>query len=156
MIYLILTLAISALSAPLIYLLGKRSDKIASLILSITLLVNLSLILLTIPTILADGMYVESYYWIPTLGSHFTLFVDGISLSMAIVTLILCLAATVYSTKYFESGIDSSYYAFVSLLVVGLVGVFITSNLLAFYFFWELMIIPSYFIIARWGYHDAH
>jgi NADH-quinone oxidoreductase subunit M len=48
------------------------------------------------------------------------------------------------------------YYALLSLLFVGLVGVFITSNLLFFYFCWELMLVPAYFIIGGWGYKDSY
>jgi proton-translocating NADH-quinone oxidoreductase chain M len=48
------------------------------------------------------------------------------------------------------------YYALLCLLTVGLVGVFITSNLLLFYFFWELMLVPAFFIIGTWGDKDSH
>ena len=39
---------------------------------------------------------------------------------------------------------------------MGLVGVFITSNLMLFYFCWELMLIPAYFIVGNWGYRDSY
>ena len=42
------------------------------------------------------------------------------------------------------------------MLTVGLVGVFITSNLILFYFCWELMLVPAYFIIGEWGYKDSY
>jgi NADH-quinone oxidoreductase subunit M len=48
------------------------------------------------------------------------------------------------------------YYALLSLLSIGLVGVFITSNLLLFYFCWELMLVPAYFIIGGWGYREPY
>jgi NADH-quinone oxidoreductase subunit M len=48
------------------------------------------------------------------------------------------------------------YYALLSLLSVGLVGVFITSNLLLFYFCWELMLVPAYFIVGGWGYKESY
>jgi NADH-quinone oxidoreductase subunit M len=48
------------------------------------------------------------------------------------------------------------YYALLCMLSVGLVGVFITSNLLLFYFCWELMLVPAYFIIGEWGYRDSY
>jgi NADH-quinone oxidoreductase subunit M len=48
------------------------------------------------------------------------------------------------------------YYALLSMLTVGLVGVFITSNLILFYFCWELMLIPAFFIIGEWGYKDSY
>jgi NADH-quinone oxidoreductase subunit M len=126
------------------------------LILALISIVSLCILVTLIPTVLNEGQYIESYYWIPTLGSAFTLFVDGISLSLAIATLILVAAATVYSINYMEEKKSlPEYYALMSLLTIGLVGVFITSNLLLFYFCWELMLVPTYFIIGGWGYKDS-
>jgi NADH-quinone oxidoreductase subunit M len=153
---LLIALMLPALAIPVVYGIGKKSAKTAALILAILSLVSLSLLLTLIPTVLNEGQYIESYYWIPTLGSAFTLFVDGISLSLAIVTLMLVSAATVYSINYMEEKSSlPQYYALLSLLTIGLVGVFITSNLLLFYFCWELMLVPTYFIIGGWGYKDS-
>jgi NADH-quinone oxidoreductase subunit M len=153
---LLIALMLPALAIPIVYGVGKKSAKTAALILTLLSIVSLSLILTLIPTVLNEGQYIESYYWIPTLGSAFTLFVDGISLSLAIVTLILVAASTVYSINYMEEKKSlPAYYALMSLLTIGLVGVFITSNLLLFYFCWELMLVPTYFIIGGWGYRDS-
>ena len=153
---LLIALMLPALAIPIVYGVGKKSAKIGAMILAILSLVSLSLILTLIPTVLNEGQYVESYYWIPTLGSAFTLFVDGISLSLAIVTLILVAACTIYSINYMDEKKSlPEYYALMSLLTIGLVGVFITSNLLLFYFCWELMLVPTYFIIGGWGYKDS-
>jgi proton-translocating NADH-quinone oxidoreductase chain M len=139
-----------------VYGVGKKSAKAAALILTLISIISLSMLLTLVPTVLNEGQYVESYYWIPTLGSAFTLFVDGISLSLAIATLILVAACTVYSINYMEEKTSlPEYYALISLLTIGLVGVFITSNLLLFYFCWELMLVPTYFIIGGWGYRDS-
>jgi NADH-quinone oxidoreductase subunit M len=153
---LLIALMLPALAIPVVYGVGKKSAKTAALILTLISLVSLSILLTLIPTVLNEGQYIESYYWIPTLGSAFTLFVDGISLSLAIVTLILVAACTVYSINYMEEKSSlPEYYALMSLLTIGLVGVFITSNLLLFYFCWELMLVPTYFIIGGWGYKDS-
>jgi NADH-quinone oxidoreductase subunit M len=153
---LLIALMLPVLAIPIVYGVGRKSAKIAALILTVLSLVSLSLLLTLIPTVLSEGQYIESYYWIPTLGSAFTLFVDGISLSLAIVTLILVSACTLYSINYMsEKKSLPEYYALMSLLTIGLVGVFITSNLLLFYFCWELMLVPTYFIIGGWGYRDS-
>ena len=153
---LLIALMLPVLAIPIVYGIGKKSAKIAALILAILSLISLSLLLTLVPTVLNEGQYIESYYWIPSLGSAFTLFVDGISLSLAIVTLILVAAATVFSINYMEEKKSlPQYYALMSLLKIGLVGVFITSNLLLFYFCWELMLVPTYFIIGGWGYKDS-
>jgi NADH-quinone oxidoreductase subunit M len=76
---------------------------------------------------------------------------------MAIITLILILTAAIFSINYMQEkkGL-AEYYALLTLLSVGLVGVFITSNLMLFYFCWELMLLPSYFIIGGWGYREPY
>jgi NADH-quinone oxidoreductase subunit M len=147
------------LAVPLVYLVGRKSAKWAAILIALIALVTLSLILTTVPTILnsVDHRYVESYTWIPVLNSQFTLFVDGISLSMAIITMVLVLAASLYSINYMEGKKNLAvFYALIELLFVGLVGVFITSNLLFFYFCWELMLVPAFFIVGGWGYKDSY
>jgi proton-translocating NADH-quinone oxidoreductase chain M len=82
---------------------------------------------------------------------------DGVSASIAIITLVLILAAAMFSPRYMEGKKNLPvYYTLLSLLSVGLVGVFITSNFLLFYFCWELMLVPAYFIIGGWGYRESY
>jgi len=157
---LLASLLIPALGFPFVYLAGKKSSKAAAVALIAATLVVLGLVLTTVPAVLngPNNRYEESYTWIPVvLNSQFTLFVDGISLSMVIMTMVIILAATLFSINYMEGKKNlATYYALMSLLTVGLVGVFIASNLLLFYFFWELMIIPAYFILGNWGYKDSY
>jgi len=156
---LLLTLLLPTLTVPFVYLLGRKSSKIASFLVALICIINIALLSTTVPSILngADHKYVESYYWIPVLHSSFTLFVDGISFSMAIITLILILTAALFSINYMQErkGL-AEYYALLTLLSIGLVGVFITSNLMLFYFCWELMLVPTYFIIGGWGYKEPY
>jgi len=156
---LLITLLLPTLAVPFVYLLGKKSSKTAAFLVALICIVNIALLSTTVPSILdgADHKYVESYYWIPVLHSSFTLFVDGISFSMAIITLILILTATLFSINYMQErkGL-AEYYALLTLLSIGLVGVFITSNLMLFYFCWELMLVPAYFIIGGWGYKEPY
>jgi NADH-quinone oxidoreductase subunit M len=153
-------LLLPTLAVPIIYLVGKKSAKAAAILLALVALVDIALLLTTVPIILdaaAGYKYVESYVWIPVLGSSFTLFVDGISLSMAITTLILILAVALFSVNYMQKkkGL-AEYYVLLTLLSIGLVGVFITSNLMLFYFCWELMLVPAYFMIGGWGYKEPY
>lgn len=156
---LLLTLLLPTLAVPFVYLLGRKSSKKAAFLVALICIVNIALLSTTVPSILndADHRYFESYYWIPVLHSSFTLFVDGISFSMAIITLILILTATLFSINYMQEkkGL-AEYYALLTLLSIGLVGVFITSNLMLFYFCWELMLVPTYFIIGGWGYKEPY
>ncbi|MBX5328906.1 MAG: NADH-quinone oxidoreductase subunit M [Candidatus Bathyarchaeota archaeon] len=156
---LLLTLLLPTLAVPFVYLLGRKSSKTAAFLVALICIINIAVLSTTVPSILngADHKYVESYYWIPVLHSSFTLFVDGISFSMAIITLILILTATLFSINYMQErkGL-AEYYALLTLLSIGLVGVFITSNLMLFYFCWELMLVPTYFIIGGWGYREPY
>jgi NADH-quinone oxidoreductase subunit M len=157
---LLAVLVLPIVAVPFIYAAGRKSAKAAALLLSAIALTTLSLILTTVPGILnsSNGAVTESYTWIPMLNNtQFTLSVDGISISMAIVTMVLMLVAAIYSINYMAGKKNlPAYYALLSLLFVGLVGVFITSNLLFFYFCWELMLVPAYFIIGGWGYKDSY
>jgi len=153
---LLIALMLPALAIPVVYGIGRKSAKIAAIFLALISIASLSMLLSLVPTVLENDVYTESYTWIPTLGSDFTLFVDGISLSLAIATLILVAACVIYSINYMEEKNSlPQYYALLSLLTIGLIGVFITSNLLLFYFCWELMLVPTYFIIGGWGYRDS-
>lgn len=157
---LLLTLLLPTLGVPFVYLTGKKSAKAAAILVALIAIADITLLSTTVPIVLdaaTEHKYVESYYWIPILGSSFTLFVDGISLSMAIITLILILTAALFSVNYMQEKKSlAEYYALLTLLSIGLVGVFITSNLMLFYFCWELMLVPTYFIIGGWGYKDPY
>jgi NADH-quinone oxidoreductase subunit M len=157
---LLLTLLLPALAVPIVYLTGRKSPKAAAIFVALIALADVALLLTTVPVLLdpiGGHQYVESYYWIPVLQSSFTLFVDGVSLSMAIITLILILVAALFSVNYMHGkpGL-AEYYALLTLLFIGLVGVFIASNLMLFYFCWELMLVPTYFIIGGWGYKEPY
>ncbi len=156
-ISLLLIFLLPILSVPFVYIAGKKSSKAAGTLVALVGIANIGLVLTTLPTVLTNSIYTESYAWIPVLNSHFSLFLDGISASIAIVTLVLITAAAVFSIRYMESRKNLPvYYSLLSLLSVGLVGVFITSNFLLFYFCWELMLVPAYFIIGGWGYRDSY
>jgi NADH-quinone oxidoreductase subunit M len=157
---LLLTLLLPTLAVPVVYVTGRKSSKAAAILIALIAIADIALLSTTVPIILdptTAHKYVESYYWIPVLNSSFTLFVDGVSLSMAIITLILILTTALFSVNYMQGkkGL-AEYYALLTLLSIGLVGVFITSNLMLFYFCWELMLVPAYFIIGGWGYREPY
>ena len=94
--------AIPTLSIPFVYLVGKKSAKAAAFFVAIIALVNIGLLLSTVPTILnsANHQYIESYTWITVIHASFTLFTDGISVSIALVSLILMVVASLFSITY--------------------------------------------------------
>jgi NADH-quinone oxidoreductase subunit M len=157
MVALLLVFLLPTLGIPIVYLTGKQSPRAAAIIVALIALANTGLLLTTVPTVLnaPDHMYIEPYEWISILESEFTLFVDGISVSLAIITSVLIIAAALFSINYMEGKKNLAvYYTLLTMLSLGLVGVFITSNILLFYFCWELMLVPAYFIIGGWGYRS--
>ena len=151
--------AIPTLSIPFVYLTGKKSPKAAAIFIALIALVNIALLLTTVPTILNSSthQYIEPYTWISVITTSFTLFADGISVSIALVSLILILVAALFSISYMAGKKNLPvFYALLCMLTVGSVGVFLTSNLILFYFCWELMLVPAYFIIGEWGYKDSY
>jgi NADH-quinone oxidoreductase subunit M len=156
---LLFMLMLPALAVPFVYLIGRKSAKAAAVVIALMALAEMALLSTTIPTILgaANQRYVESYNWIPILHSSLTLFVDGVSFSMALVTLVLVFAAALFSINYMQGKKNLAlYYTLLVILSIGLVGVFITSSLLFFYFCWELMLVPAYFIIGQWGFKESY
>jgi len=91
--------------------------------------------------------------WIPDFGINFHLAMDGLSLLMLTLTFFLGLAAVL--TSWHEIGYRVGFYYFNILWVLaGITGVFLTMDLFLFYFFWEVMLIPMFFLIVIWGHEN--
>jgi NADH-quinone oxidoreductase subunit M len=157
---LLIILVLFTVAIPTTYLAERKYTGSGAAILSLVAMTSFILILSIIPSILdpaSNHRYVETYYWIPQINASFSLFLDGISLSLASIALVIIAAVSAYSHNYMQDRKNlGQYYALTTLLSLGLMGIFITSNLLLFYFFWELILIPSYFIIGEWGSHDSY
>jgi NADH-quinone oxidoreductase subunit M len=88
--------------------------------------------------------------WVPALGSRFSLSMDGMAKMLCLLTAVslpLVFIAT-YKNTYNKPG---SFYGLMLLMQAGLMGVFLASDALLFYFFWELALIPAYFLSSIWG-----
>ncbi len=88
--------------------------------------------------------------WLPALGSRFTLSLDGMAKMLTLLTAVsypLVFGAT-YKNDYEKPG---NFYGLMLLLQAGLMGVFLSADCLLFYFFWELALIPAYFLCSQWG-----
>jgi hypothetical protein len=88
--------------------------------------------------------------WIPDWGITYYLGVDGISLFMVLLTTFTMPLAVLGSFNYIKQH-ERSYYALLLVLTTGMLGVFVALDLFVFYVFWEIMLIPMYFIIGVWG-----
>lgn len=102
----------------------------------------------------ATGFYVAGKLsWIPALGINVILKVDGLSLVLVGLTTLLGVIAVVSSWS--EINVSRGFFQFNILWVMaGVVGVFCAYDLFLFFFFWEVMLIPMYFLIAIWGHED--
>lgn len=86
--------------------------------------------------------------WMPALGARFSLSADGMAAMLCLLTgIIMPIVVMLDSSKQREA----SYYGLLLLAQAGLMGVFLASDALLFYFFWELALIPVYFLCSRWG-----
>jgi NADH-quinone oxidoreductase subunit M len=91
--------------------------------------------------------------WIPVLGIRFHLGMDGLSLLLVLLTTFLGLISVVTSWTEITERVGFFHFQLMWTLA-GIVGVFLALDLFLFYFFWELMLIPMYFLIALWGHEN--
>lgn len=92
---------------------------------------------------------VAEYQWNERLGTYFSFGVDGLSYPLVALTNLLTLVAIAVSTQINER--IKGYYILLLLLEAATMGVFLTQGWALFYVFWELVLIPLFFLIDRWG-----
>lgn len=103
-----------------------------------------------LPTRLPGYLLLEDTPWIPAFGIRYTLGLDGLSLLMVMLTAVTFCVALLVSWK----GIQERTALFLALLLAmesGIMGVFLALDLALFYLFWEVMLIPMFFLIGIWG-----
>src|SRR5437016_7244626 len=93
---------------------------------------------------------VERADWIPSLGAKYMVGVDGISLLLVMLTTVISFLSILSSWNAIEDRLKE-YYAMFLLLETGMIGVFLSLDFFLFYVFWELVLVPMYFIIGIWG-----
>jgi len=90
--------------------------------------------------------------WVPAIGLRFHLGVDGVSLPLIVLTALLTALCLVYLRRYLpEPGRPRALVGLLLLLEVGMIGTFCALDLLLFFVFFEVVLIPMYFVIAVWG-----
>jgi len=97
-----------------------------------------------------DFQFVELAQWIPSIGASYHLGIDGLSLLLVMLTTLLGFISILSSWNAIENRLKE-YYSFFLLLQTAMLGVFISLDFLLFFVFWELVLVPMYFIIAIWG-----
>ncbi len=96
-----------------------------------------------------------NWAWIPRLGIRFHLGMDGLSLLMIVLTYFLGVAGVLASWTGITERVAFFHFNLLWVLA-GVIGVFLALDLFLFYFFWELMLVPMYFLIGIWGHENRN
>jgi NADH-quinone oxidoreductase subunit M len=97
-----------------------------------------------------DFQFEEHANWIPSIGASYHLGIDGFSLLLVMLTTLLGFLSILSSWNAIQERLKE-YYAMFLVLQTAMLGVFMSLDFLLFFVFWELVLIPMYFIIAIWG-----
>src|SRR5918999_4366799 len=90
--------------------------------------------------------------WISAIGANYHVGVDGISLPLFELTLLISFLSMIYTWRYLpEPGRPKAFVALIMLLETGMAGTFVAFDLVLFFVFWELVLVPMYFLIGIWG-----
>jgi NADH-quinone oxidoreductase subunit M len=98
----------------------------------------------------AEMQFVEDYWWVQSYGISYKLGIDGISLLLVLLTTFLTVLCILSSWKAIEVRVKEFMISFL-LLETGMVGALVSLDLILFYVFWEVMLIPMYLLIGVWG-----
>jgi NADH-quinone oxidoreductase subunit M len=152
--WLLISLLILIVGSPIVYLIGRKYEKVSgwSAVLFACLAAALFVVTAGYGVINGTPVY-ESYSWGNALLSlDFVLFADGLSTPITAIVMIMSALATIYSIPYLKKETNKgAYFALMLLYIAGMAGVVLATNLLQFFVFWELMLIPSWAMIVRWG-----
>ena len=103
-------------------------------------------------SLLPHNRWIEQldWNWIPSFGIHFHLAMDGLSLLLLMLTFFLGIVSVLVSWNEIQERVGFFHLNLLWVLA-GITGVFLALDLFLFYFAWELMLVPMYFLIALWG-----
>ena len=153
LIYLIVILLAGAFFS---WITGKYSSVLPRIIsiaaLSVDLIIIILFVLHSMPSD-KDWLTDIKLEWIPAFGISLHLALDGLSLVMLILTFFLGIVSVIISWKEIDSEVGFFHFNLL-LILAGITGVFLSLDLFLFYFFWELMLVPMYFLIGIWGHEN--
>jgi NADH-quinone oxidoreductase subunit M len=154
---LVLLLIIPLLGGLLAWAVSQRSNRLCRCFSLIALFADLAV--LVILSVQYASNRNEQWFafvkwsWIPQLGVSFELGADGLSLLLLWLTVILGIFAVASSWSEIQERVGFFHFNLM-LILVGIMGVFTALDLFLFYFFWELMLVPMYFLISIWGHEN--
>jgi NADH-quinone oxidoreductase subunit M len=100
-----------------------------------------------------DGLQYElDVSWISAIGARYHVGIDGISMPLYVLTFLLSFLCAVYTWRFVpDPGRTKAFLALTLLLETGMAGTFIAFDLILFFVFWEMVLVPMYFLIGIWG-----
>jgi NADH-quinone oxidoreductase subunit M len=158
-----LAVLLPALCMPIVYFVGRRIGKAVSWVALIPLIYS-STYFASLLRNVAENPVGEYFYWLP--GIRFGLYADSLSLPIALTVAVLGSIIMIYSYSYMDHSIHEQYHhqenpkahatynALYLMYITSMLGVVLSTNLFEFYFFFELMIIPSWALINSYGSGD--
>jgi NADH-quinone oxidoreductase subunit M len=109
-----------------------------------------SLFLLVYDRSVGGMQFLEDHEWIPVIGARYQMGVDGVAVLLILLTTLLGVIAALSSWNYIQKR-EKEYYVLLLLLQTAVVGVFTSMDLFLFYLFFEVSLVPMYFLIGIWG-----
>jgi NADH-quinone oxidoreductase subunit M len=97
-----------------------------------------------------DFQFIERAPWIPSIGADYFLGIDGLSTLLILLTTLMGTIAVLSSWEAITERVKE-YYIFLLVLQTGMLGAFMSLDMLLFFLFWEVMLVPMYFLIGIWG-----
>jgi NADH-quinone oxidoreductase subunit M len=125
------------------------------------LIKNFSIVISLVPLVLSfmlwsfyndsgDYFAVEDLAWIPAIGVRYHMGVDGLSLPLVVLTTLMTTLSLWYSARTIHKRVKE-FFALFLVLEMGMLGVFVSLDLVLFYFFWEIGLVPMFLLIGIWG-----
>ena len=156
------------IAAVVIVVVGKRLKEIVGWISCASLIYStIMLILVGLKIWINPAPFYEEYVWSKLAKLKFGLLADGLSLPVALIADLICIACAAYSIPYMKHrvkmiyggddwGLYRLYFALYTLFAVGFIGISLSTNLIELYLFIELVLLPSYLLLDLFGYSDRH
>jgi len=156
-----LLIVVLLIGGALAWLTGRKSPTLCRWLSLVVVLANLALVVVlwarynNAGGLDAGGPWLVEFQraWIPELGISFYLAIDGLSLLMVALSAVIGVMAVLVSWREIEERVGV-YFACLLWVLAGITGVFMALDLVLFYFFWEVMLIPMYFLIGVWGHSN--
>ena len=147
---------IPLVGAVLILLLKRDASRMIQIVATLTAVADFVVSLYLWPnfdrnaTGAAMWQFRETYEWIPSLGVKYDFGIDGIAMLLILLTTFMGIIAVVCSYTAIKIR-EKEYYLLLLVLQTGMLGTFCSLDFFLFYVFWEIMLVPMYFLIGIWG-----